>query len=121
MDNESDSENFVWTEEDEKEEQEIIRRAEEAVKRGKRVRVKVDLGNSAVLSVRLPHQLLKDLEITAHAHDLAPATFARRAIEESVALSASGIESATHRLSVMARLIPLIEKDLETIKKIPQE
>jgi hypothetical protein len=113
-----EDDDFVWTDEDEKEEQEIIRKSNEAVKRGIRVPVVVNI-KSSILSVRMPLQLLKDLEITARAQGVKPATYARQAIEEKIAQEEN--TDAANRFSLLARLLPLIKRDINELEKVQKK
>ena len=64
-------------------------RAIEIVKKGKRVKVDTSGFTSSVISVRLSHEVLSDLEIEAGKQNIGVTTYARLAIEEKLALSDS--------------------------------
>ena len=64
-------------------------RAIEIVKKGKRVKVDTSGFTSSVISVRLSHDVLSDLEIEAAKQNIGVTTYARLAIEEKLALSDS--------------------------------
>ncbi len=87
--------------------------SENAVAQGNKLDVQVIRGNSSVLSVRIPRQLLKELTIAAQERGLSPAALARQAIQETVAQSDIGTSA---RLALMSSLVPLMEMDIEKIR-----
>lgn len=90
------------------EETETEEEFEEGWKKGKTVKVDINLGLTTVLSVRMPKTMLAELSEAAKEHDIAPATFARQAIEEKIATSEKATASQLAR--VVARLAERVER-----------
>lgn len=75
--------------------------------KGSPAEIDIDLGLTNVLSVRILKRTHAELIVAAKKSGIAPATFARQAIEEKIAMSESS--SATQLAQVMARLVKKIE------------
>jgi len=90
------------------EETETEEEFEEGWKKGKTVKVDINLGLTTVLSVRMPKTMLTELTEAAKELDIAPATFARQAIEEKIATSEKATASQLAR--VVARLAERVER-----------
>lgn len=87
---------------------EFEREIENAMEDAPRVKFDIDLGLTSVLSVRMPKTMLAELTKAAKEIDVAPATFARQAIAEKIAMSDAA--TATQLAQVVARLVEKIEK-----------